>query len=267
MTGPVAQVALDGAAFAFDRLYSYIIPPELQREAAAGMRVTVPFGKGNLKRQGMIFRIDSSELKGLKALLSLTDKTPVLSGEMLLLCEYMRENYFCTYYEAVRAALPAGLSFRLTSFYSANEEFSSLALLDGDEREIFEYLKTKGEKDLDSLKRKFDVTGELLDALCEKQALILSREPKRKINDANEKWVRLAVSYDELDNIKLTKRQREVCELVSGTDGISVKEIKYFTGVSQSVIDGLISRELLLCFEKRVFRTDRKGQTALKNAE
>ena len=267
MTGAVAQVALDGAAFAFDRLYSYIIPPELQREAAAGMRVTVPFGKGNLKKQGMIFHIASAELKGLKAVYSLTDKSPVLNGEMLCLCEYMRENCFCTYYEAVRAALPMGMSFKLISYYSANEEFSSMSLLDSTEREIFDYLKAKGEKDLDSLKRKFGVTAELLDGLCEKQALILSREPKRKINDANEKWVRLAFSYDELDNYKLTKRQREVCELVSGTDGISVKEIKYFTGVSQSVIDGLISRELLICFEKRIFRTDRKMQTALKNTE
>ncbi|MGN0451030.1 MAG: primosomal protein N' [Acutalibacteraceae bacterium] len=267
MTGPVAQVALDGAAFAFDRLYSYIIPPELQSKAAAGMRVTVPFGKGNLKKQGMIFRIESSELKGLKAIYSVTDKSSVLNGEMLSLCEYMRENYFCTYYEAIRAALPMGMSFKLISYYSANEEFSSVSLLDSTEREIFEYLKAKGEKDSDSLKRKFGVTAELLDGLCEKQALILSREPKRKINDANEKWVRPAFSYDELDNLKLTKRQREVCELVSGTDGISVKEIKYFTGVSQSVIDGLISRELLICFEKRVFRTDRKMQTALKNTE
>lgn len=267
MTGPVAQVALDGAAFAFDRLYSYIIPPELQEKAAAGMRVTVPFGKGNLKKQGMIFRIEAAELKGLKVLLSVIDKKPVLSTEMLLLCEYMRENCFCTYYEAIRAALPAGLSFKLMSFYSANEEFSSLSLLSSTEREIFDYLKTKGEKDADSLKRKFGATAELLDGLAEKQALIVSREPKRKINDANEKWVRLAVSYDELSNLKLTERQREVAELVSGTDGISVKEIKYFTGVSQSVIDGLIKREVLLTFEKRVFRTERKMQTALNNTK
>lgn len=267
MEGLTAQIALDGAAFAFDRLYSYIIPPELQREAAAGMRVTVPFGKGNLKKQGMIFRIEAAELKGLKSILSLTDKAPVLSGEMLALCEYMRENYFCTYYEAVRAALPAGLCFKLTSFYSANEEFSLFSSLNGTEKEIFDYLKAKGEKDSESLKRKFGVTGEFLDCLSEKQALILSREPKRRINDANEKWVRLAVAYDELDSLKLTKRQREIAELVSGTDGISVKEIRYFTGVSQSVIDGLISRELLISFEKRVFRTEGKNIAVADNPE
>lgn len=267
MEGLTAQIALDGATFAFDRLYTYIIPPELQEKANIGMRVTVPFGRGNLKKQGMIFGLKTDELKGLKSILSITDKSPVLSPEMLALCEYMRENYFCTYYEAVHAALPAGMSFKLISFYSANEEFSLLSSLDGTEKEVFDYLKAKGEKDSDSLKRKFGVTDELLASMSEKQALILSREPKRRLGDANEKWVRLAVPYDELDSLTLTKRQREIAELVGGTDGISVKEIKYFTGVSQSVIDGLISREVLLCFEKRVFRTGRGNKAVTDNSE
>ena len=92
MEGLTAQIALDGATFAFDRLYTYIIPPELQEKANIGMRVTVPFGKGNLKKQGMIFGLKTGELKGLKSILSITDKNPVLSPEMLALCEYMREN-------------------------------------------------------------------------------------------------------------------------------------------------------------------------------
>ena len=267
MEGLTAQIALDGATFAFDRLYTYIIPPELQEKANIGMRVTVPFGKGNLKKQGMIFGLKTGELKGLKSILSITDKSPVLSPEMLALCEYMRENYFCTYYEAVRAALPAGMSFKLISFYSANEEFSLPSSLDGTEKEIFDYLKEKGEKDSDSLKRRFGVTDEFLASMFEKQALILSREPKRRLGDANEKWVRLAVPHDELDSLTLTKRQREIAELVSGTDGISVKEIKYFTGVSQSVIDGLISREVLICFEKRVFRTGLANKAVTDNSE
>ena len=267
MEGLTAQIALDGATFAFDRLYSYIIPPEFHKEAKAGMRVTVPFGKGNLKRQGMIFKIQQAELKGLKPIISFTDKSPVLSEEMLAFCEYMRENYFCTYYEAVHAVLPAGMSFKLTNFYSANEEFTLFSSLDGSETEIFDHLKAKGEKDSDSLKRKFGVTDELLVSMAEKQALILSREPKRRLNDANEKWVRLAVPCDELESLKLTPRQREIAELVSDTDGISVKEIKYFTGVSQSVIDGLINREILICFEKRVFRTEGKNSAVTDNTE
>ena len=178
MEGLTAQIALDGATFAFDRLYTYIIPPELHERAAPGMRVTVPFGKGNIKKQGMIFSLETAELKGLKPILSLTDKSPVLSSEMLALCEYMRENCFCTYYEAVHAALPTGLSFKLISFYSANEEFSLLSSLNSTEKEILDYLKIKGEKDSGSLKRKFGVTDDFLLSMSERQVLVLSREPK-----------------------------------------------------------------------------------------
>ena len=53
MTGLAAEVALDGATNAYDRLYSYALPKNCG--AVPGCRVTVPFGKGNIKKQGMIF--------------------------------------------------------------------------------------------------------------------------------------------------------------------------------------------------------------------
>ena len=57
MLGLVAEIALSDATYAYDKLYTYAIPPELHKTAAAGCRVLVPFGKGNSKKQGMIFRI------------------------------------------------------------------------------------------------------------------------------------------------------------------------------------------------------------------
>ena len=57
MIGLVAKIALEGATFAFDKLYTYAIPPEMQGKVLKGMRVLVPFGRGNLKKQG-IDRLD-----------------------------------------------------------------------------------------------------------------------------------------------------------------------------------------------------------------
>ena len=71
MKGTVALVALQGATLAFDKLYTYIIPPDLLGKAQKGCRVLVPFGKGNIKKQGMIFRLEAAELKGLKAILGI----------------------------------------------------------------------------------------------------------------------------------------------------------------------------------------------------
>ena len=92
MTGLVALVALEGATSAFDKLYTYSVPPELHASAKAGCRALVPFGRGNIKKQCMIFRIEEGELSGLKKLVAVTDKEPVLSKEMLGLCEYMQES-------------------------------------------------------------------------------------------------------------------------------------------------------------------------------
>ena len=116
MVGLAAQIALDGAAFAFDKLYTYAVPPEMHKSLKTGCRVTVPFGGGNTKKQGMVFCVLNAELKGLKAVISVIDKEPVLNPEMLKMCEFMHESCFCTYYDAVHAVLPAGLNDRLVNF-------------------------------------------------------------------------------------------------------------------------------------------------------
>ncbi len=47
----------------------------------------------------------------LKPVESVLDDAPVLSDTMLRLAAFLRERYFCTFFDAVRAMLPAGLSF------------------------------------------------------------------------------------------------------------------------------------------------------------
>ena len=54
MTGVTAEIALEGASFSFDRLYTYTVPPVLFGSALPGCRVLVPFGRGNTKKQGII---------------------------------------------------------------------------------------------------------------------------------------------------------------------------------------------------------------------
>ena len=112
MLGLVAKIALEGAQLSYDKLYTYIVPPELHSAIEKGKRVLVPFGKGNTKKQGLVFSLETGELKGLKNLLSVIDDKPLLTEEMLLLCEYMKEGLFCTYYDVIRTMLPTGLGLK-----------------------------------------------------------------------------------------------------------------------------------------------------------
>lgn len=258
MTGLVAQVALSGATLSFDKLYTYAIPTQYHGSLKAGCRVLVPFGKGNTKKQGMVFSLQNGELSGLKNLSAVIDSEPILNSEMLALCAFMQKTVFCTYYDAVNAVLPAGLSYSLVSFYSANEEFSP-ELLNEDERRIYDCLLSKGEKSESALKTEFKVTAEALEIMVQKQALIKTMDAKRKMNDATEKWVRIV--HEEPPQ-KLTAKQKEVYNLLYDVGAASVKEICYFTGVTQSVVDALVKKGVLCYYTKQIYRIPYKSVAA-----
>ena len=75
---------------------NYLIPEEYDGLAAPGCRVMVPFGRGNRKRQGVIFALsESADFAGVKPVSVLLDETPVLSDEMLLMAKWLRDNYYC----------------------------------------------------------------------------------------------------------------------------------------------------------------------------
>ena len=76
----VARVAVSAAAYIIDRAYDYIIPAELYDSVAAGVRVLVPFGRGNRRCEAFVLSIggDSGELE-LKSIIRVLDIEPVLS--------------------------------------------------------------------------------------------------------------------------------------------------------------------------------------------
>ena len=257
MLGLVALIALDGANFAYDRLYTYAVPPELQKKALVGCRVLIPFGKGNSKKQGIIFHIKEAEIKGLKKIMSLLDQKPILNEESVKICEYLKESVFCTYYDAVHIMLPAGLNYKMINYYSANEEFYSKELLNDTESEVYDYLYKKGEKAENTILADLGIDVGVINEMVSKEALIKSVNPKRKLGDVTQKWVRISEEID-YSLVKLTPRQKEVLNLLETVGAVSVKEICYFTGVTVSVIDNLIKKQILIPFEKQIFRTPKR---------
>ena len=113
MSRTVAKIAVSAATYWLDKPYDYLIPPELAEKALPGMRVHVPFSRGNRRTEGLILDVSdqSSYDQPLKAILALLDEEPVISDGQIRLALFMRERFFCTVYDAVHAMLPAGLWF------------------------------------------------------------------------------------------------------------------------------------------------------------
>ncbi len=107
MTEQFAAIAMDvGSAYAADILYHYRIPDGII--CRPGDAVLVPFGKGNRQKIGYVFAItDQKPEVRTKEILEVQDS--VLNAEQLRLVAWLRENTFCTYYDAVKAMIPAGV--------------------------------------------------------------------------------------------------------------------------------------------------------------
>ena len=247
------SVVLDGAIGSYDKPYSYFVPNELESKAKKGCRVTVPFGNGNTKKQGLIIDYGFSAYNPkIKYIISVNDEHPILNDEMLSLCLFMKERLFCTYFDAVNTILPTGLKLRLEEFYAINEEFLGYSYLSEEEKNIFDFLRKNEYISLAKLKKTFDSAEDLIQILKKKEAVKVSKEPIRKMLDKTAKYVRIA--NEDYDCSLLTKRQQEITEVIKTVGTVSIKELMYFTGVTMSVINNLEQKGIIEIFEKQVFR-------------
>ena len=118
----IAKIAVSAANFAIDKPYSYWIPQGM--DAPVGSRVTVPFGRGNRRTEGIVLSLENGSADGIKSVERVLDPEPLLSEGMLRLAAFLRERYFCTFYDAIRAMLPAGIWFHAKDTYRLTEDRS-----------------------------------------------------------------------------------------------------------------------------------------------
>lgn len=252
----VAKIAVENAAYSFDKPFDYAVPKNLLKKAVAGARVLVPFGRGNRKRQGIIMMLEHTQREGLKYILSVLDDEPVLSEEMLKTAEFMKEHYFCSLYDAVKTMLPAGINYRLTTLYGAKDSESfERENLNPDEKRIYDYLfsqrkAVKADKILDVFGL---ANSQILENMVANGVLYRSDEAFRRVSNAVMKMAAPTLNVD-FDKIKLTPKQKSVLELIQVTGGTSVKEICYFTGVTSAVVEALHKKGLIYYYDEEVFR-------------
>lgn len=124
----IAKVILNNREHNIDQCFDYAIPDGMN--ALPGMRVSVPFGFGNRYSRGIIVGIsEKSEFENLKEISKIIDKEPLCSEEILKLCLWIKEKYFCSFYQALRLFLPPGIesgvkekNIRMVRLASSKEE-------------------------------------------------------------------------------------------------------------------------------------------------
>ncbi|MBR5485634.1 MAG: primosomal protein N' [Oscillospiraceae bacterium] len=256
-----ALVCLEKTTIAFDGLYSYAVPQQLENTLCAGCRVTVPFGRANSHRQGVVVKFEEIEdTTGLKAVISQLDEEPLLNNEMLWMLEILRETSCCTYYDALRVLVPAGIGIKLTTRCSLNRHFDD----DGEsftdtQKSILDWLRKKKDwVDISKLAEAFGLTAESpeITELINRGIIFTEEYAKEKIGAKTVSMVRLTAAWEEGEiSFSLTPKQSAVVSLLSQVGCADLRELCYLCSVTRGVVDTLVKKGAAELFERTVYRT------------
>ena len=259
----IGKIAVSAANFAIDKPYSYWIPQDMA--LAPGQRVMVPFGRANRRTEGIVLTVEPGSEDKLKPVESCLDDGPILTETQLRLAAFLRERYFCTFFDAIRVMLPAGLWFRTRLTVSLTEERSWKDKIIRKEgaAELLELLENLGgtaqEEALRNLISDEDTLREVLSYLRQKKWITCQTDFLRKTQDKSEKIATLAQSPEETmayaaSRPKSAAMQRQVLELLCSVGSAAVKDVCYFTGASTATVNRLEKLGYLTLTHRPVLR-------------
>ncbi len=257
MEQSLALVAVEHVAYHFDILYGYTVPKTTDIGLRPGMRVTVPLGGG--KRQGIVFELTAPQQdRAYKPILTVLDREPIFTEEMLALARFLKDRTFCTYFEAARAQLPTGLHLKTTATYLALQTDKNHRLT-AEEKIVYAYLLDRGVY----LSKKEILSACGLPEQCEAVEKLLSKgllqrgvASAKRLGDISIRSARLTDTIVTADDLPadLTDKQRHVAEVLLDVGAASVKELCYFTGVTNVVITNLVKRGVVELYDADCYR-------------
>ena len=259
----IGKIAVSAANFAIDKPYSYRIPQDMT--LAPGQRVMVPFGRANRRTEGIVLTVEPGSEDKLKPVESCLDDTPILTETQLRLAAFLRERYFCTFFDAIRVMLPAGLWFRtrLTVSLTEDRSWKDKTIRKEGAAELLELLENLGgtaqEEALRNLISDEDTLREVLSYLRQKKWITCQTDFLRKTQDKSEKIATLAQSPEETmayaaSRPKSAAMQRQVLELLCSVGSVAVKDLCYFTGASTATVNRLEKLGYLTLSQRPVLR-------------
>ena len=264
-TADMVKVAVSAAPYSIDKPYSYLVPESLAAAAVPGVRVMVPFGRGNKESEGLILaRVQEPKLPGSKALRQILDSEPVLDKAGIDLALWMRGRYFCTVFEAVKTILPAGLWYGLREIWSLAmepETARSAAVGIPGAWQVLDLLEKQGGKaDIRVLRDALgDGAEKPLKAMKKAEILTCETDAKRKIADKSHRMVELAVNTEDAYALTEPKRRSaptryEVVNFLATAGRTPAAEVSYYTGASSRTLKTMEKAGLIAFSEEEELR-------------
>lgn len=251
-----AQVIIDANHAEVDRVFDYRVPAQWEEEVCVGLRVMVPFGQRNTKREGYVIaltettEVPEGKIKGIVEILD--EGRPILTPSILELAKWMKKEYFCTLNQCLQAVMPAGIRTKSVWYAELTGQTSELS---EKEQQMIDVLEEQGGAvPLRELEQIFgNRTEYILRCLQEKKVVRLHQKTTRSTYKKEKRYVSLTeneelliAAKEKAEKDKRLAGQLRVLSAISQGESLSVEELKGKAAVTDSPIHTLLQKGVLV---------------------
>src|SRR6266404_2961211 len=266
------------------KLFTYRLPPSMQRSARIGSRVMVQLGAKAvagyivelIPRLRTGTSLIESEIKDVQELL---DVDPPLTREVLEITRWVADYYAAPWGEVMRAALPGGINATVEQVVSitakgrealSKSEASSVGTV---RTNALRLLAAEGEFELNALCLRIGAakTPQWLREMEAEGLVERSYRTRSTVTRAKRRKVVRLVNSDgdesQTDNKRVTPAQQRAIEVLRAHQNtMALSDLVKRASVSESVVRTLVKRGVVVEFEEDV-RRDPLSRTELPEAE
>lgn len=251
-----AQVIIDANHAEVDRVFDYRVPAQWEEEVCVGLRVMVPFGQRNTKREGYVIaltettEVPEGKIKGIVEILD--EGRPILTPSILELAKWMKKEYFCTLNQCLQAVMPAGIRTKSVWYAELTGQTSELSEKEQQMADVL--IEQGGAVPLRELEQIFgNRTEYILRCLQEKKVVRLHQKTTRSTYKKEKRYVSLTeneelliAAKEKAEKDKRLAGQLRVLSAICPGESLSVEELKEKASVTDSPIHTLLQKGVLV---------------------
>ncbi len=256
----IAEVIINSNTRVTDNIYHYLVPAELETSVVVGVRVIVPFGRGNKTSEAFVVGLtDHSDYGKLKEISSIQDNYRYFDEKGVELIKFMVHRYFCTYISAVKCLIPVGVGnvFKKTISLITPLSAENISYLEHsvNAEKIYTHL-LEGPCSFDKLSELIsskNLTG-VLNAMKKRGIIEIEETVFGGIKDTTKKRVTLKADYDDVSSaidsmISKAPARARCLEILADERDILLSELLEMANTSKSVVDFLVKKGFAEIYE------------------
>ncbi|HPD56200.1 MAG TPA: primosomal protein N' [Smithellaceae bacterium] len=226
-----------------DKLFTYAVPPELEKEIAIGKRVFVPFG--SRKRTAFIVTVrPTCELAAVKTILEILDAEPLFDSQDLDFYRWIAEYFLYPLGKTLAEIIPAGAEKKDLRWVSPLPLPDDI-FISASQKSILDTLQLYPQGI--SLKNLAGLCGAVNVATINRLHLmgLLSLEEKQKKHLARRTENIVSLTKKSIAEIKLTDKQQALVSFLEENGPSTMAQITRETGISAAVSRGLHKKRVI----------------------